>query len=712
MITRPEKVPQKEITSIDVTSFEQGLYLNGAQNAPANSFVKSKDVELTLDGYLTVRRKLMPFLPDTVGKSYQKYPVFWNGQLYFFTADDNKAKWCQIGDLTWTDCVTDPLTTTTTTTTDEPIPSTNIVTTNEGGMTKFLRVLDKVLIINGRNGDKLAYIDLAQTGFPVIRYDLVDNPTNAPTGTLTGLAAGDFNVYYGITFGGSIGETELSLILTQSVNHVRSEWSTLSTPGSIEIDRNNTVPDGARTWNVYVAIAAPNGTIQPEDMLLLAGDIDINTDKFVDNGTLALNLGQPAPLDNSTDGPKVDQGIVADGNPILWDDQDNPYSIWIGGGGLNALIFSTSDGGYRAEPEKGTNYYPTTVIGFRTGQGIPALTVLFSNTEGLSKQAILQQQTVTYGDQSFSVWGVTEQHFGAAGVAAPNSAINYNGKLIFFSTDGILSMETQPSVQNVLSTLQISRPVDELVRSIKNSAMPFVVGTGWNNKYMWCVPSRGFDDPQQILVLDTNSKGVEGNGAFDTLNIPCQWLGVVSPQDAAAFVYVSQGNKTYKLVEGASTFDVVDGVNVPFSVNATGPLIGVSGAAHNTWQANVQVMFYILGLIGEIEIGVTYRNLNGRLKSKSKIIQGPSFTPSVAGGYGDPQWNFANFPLIPGFGFPQIDDSNFSVQSSDLRRPVRIDDIMNEAQWWFRTPVGFNGFDAIRAISFEGINLGVRPDLQ
>lgn len=711
MITNPTKVPQKEITSIDLTNWGGGLYLNGEQNAPADAFVKSKDVELTLDGYITQRRRLMPFLPDTVGVSYQKYPVLWQGQLYYFTGDDNKVKWCQKGDLTWTDCETDPLTTTSTTT-DEEVPTTNSFQTNNGGMMKFHRVLDKVLIINGKNGDKLAYIDLAQVGFPVIRYDLVDDPENAPTATLDGLTTGDFNVYYAITFTGSIGETNLSPILTQSVNHVRDEWSTLSTPGQVTISRGNSVPEGARGWNVYVAIAAPNGTISPEDMLLLAGDIDLNTDKFVDNGTLDINLGQPAPTSNSTDGPRVDQGIVADGNPILWADQDNPYAIWIGGGGPNAMIFSTSSGGYKAEPESGTNFYPTTVIGFRTGQGIPALTVLFSNTEGLAKQAVLQQQTVTYGDSSFSVWGVTEQHYGAAGVAAPNSAINYNGKLLFFSTDGILSMETQPTVQNVLSTLQLSKPVDSLVRSIKNQAMSAVVGTGWNNKYMWCVPSRGFDTPQEILVLDTNSKGIDGNGAFYTLNIPAQWIGVISPPDEAAFVYISQGNKTYKLMESNATFDVKDGVNIPFSTSASGPLIGTANKAHNTWQANVQVMFYVMGLIGEMEVGVTYRNLNGRLKSKSKIIKGAEFTPSVAGGYGDPQWNFAHFPLIPGFGMPQIEDSNFAIQSSDIRKPVRIDDIMNEAQWWFKTPVGFNGFKAVRAISFEGINLGVRPDLQ
>ncbi len=47
----------------------------------------------------------------------------------------------------------------------------------------------------------------------------------------------------------------------------------------------------------------------------------------------------------------------------------------------------------------------------------------------------------------------------------------------------------------------------------------------------------------------------------------------------------------------------------------------------------------------------------------------------------------------------------------DVRVAVRVDDIMNEAQWFYSTPVGYNNYK-VKAISFEGINLGVRPDLQ
>lgn len=691
-VDKPVPVPKKEIASVDLTVWTSGLNLNGPQSAPPSSFIDSKDVELTVDGLITPRRVLMPFLPDTSGTIYQILPVTWNGNLYFFTADNGKIKFCQEGDSAWTNC-----------------GGSNTITTGNGGKPKFLRVLNNILMLNGTNGDKLMYVDLTTAGFPVVKWSLVTDPTTAFTDTLTGLGAGSFNIYYAYSYSGQVGETKLSNIATISIDHVRDQWQTMATPGKITLTRP-AAPAGAKFWNVYVALAATGGSIQPSDMLQLAAGLDLSTTTFVDDGSLSINLSSVAPIANSTDGPKVNHGIVEDGNPILFGDPDNPQNIYIGGGGPYAMDFSISNGGYLAKPEEGTNFEPTAIIGFRNGQGIPSLTVLYSNTEGLSKQSVLEQQTVNYGNQSFSVWGVTEQHYGASGVAATDSAINYNGKLLFLSTDGFMSMNTQPLRQNVISTDAISvQSIDKYVRKIKNSAMGEVVGAGWDNKYMWTVPNDGFDTPQQILISDDNNQ-VEEKGAWYPLNIPAQWIGVISPKGDAAFIYVCQGNKTYKLVPGSSTFDTKGGVPVPFSTGATGPLIPLGGKAHNNWQAIVQVMFYFTELVGDITVGVTYRNQNGQLKTKVKNYSGPIYTPSVAGGWGDPAWSYSDMPAWR--GEPAISGSaSVQTQAVDARIPVRIDDIASEAQWFYYTPVGYSSYK-LRAISFEGINLGVRPDLQ
>lgn len=815
-VDKPVPVPAQDITSIDVVNFDGGLNLNGAQNAPQNSFIDSKDVELSIDGFLGPRRVLTPFLPDTVGTSYQKAPVIWNGLIYYFTVDmgDGQAKFCQEGDNDWTICDTayvaasyttaltgsnndlvytaiaegtggnaitityvnpgtpsaslsvtvsgnditvhlatngsSAITSTATLIKAAIIASspasslvgvvlapgntgagvvtalstqnlaggagTNLFQAADGGKPEFLRVLDKLIVLNGDNQDLIAFIDLSTPGFPVSFPQAVDDPSGTLSASPTTITnSGSFKIYYAYSYTTQFGETELSTILDYTVSSPRDQWQTLSTPGKLAITRSDlgSEPAGAQFWTLYVALAATAGAIQDSDMLQLAVKLDLTIGTFTDDGSLSINLGSVAPLVNSTAGFKAAHGIVEDGNPILFGDPDNTENVYIGGGGIYALDFSINNGGYKAQPEQGTNFSVTAIIGFRNGQGIPSLTVLFSNTEGLAKQSVLEQQTVNYGDQSFSVWGVTEQHYGAAGVAATVSAINYNGKLLFLSTDGFMSMNTQPLRQNVIATAPISiQRIDKLVRTIKNSAMNTVVGAGWDNKYMWTVPTNGFDTPQQILIADDNN-AIQDQSAWYTLDIASQWIGVVSPKGASAFVYVCQGNKTYKLLPGTGTFDTKNGVPVPFSTKATGPLIPMGGtAAHNRWQANVQTIFYVRQLIGTITVGVTYRNQNGKLKTKTKTFNGPSFTPSAAGGWGDTQYTYGGFPQIPGWrSSPAIVDKVGLLSAQDIRIPVQIDDLTNEAQWFYTTPVGYNNYQ-LRAISFEGINLGVAPDIQ
>lgn len=705
MIDKFPKIPQQEITSTDVLNFASGLNLNGAANADSNSFISSTDVELSPDGFIVPRRTLTQFLANTVGSVYQIYPVIWQGFIYYITADKISSGsgtsghiiYCKEGDTTWT-----------------VAGGSNAFTVFNGGKTEFVRALDTVLILNGTNGDKVAYLSLST--FNVTKYVAIADPVSAMTATFSGglTGTGSSFIYYAYSYTTTTGETNLSPILTQAISNVRDQWQTLATPGKITLTRPGTAPTGAQYWNLYIALSSQGGTILASDMLQLALQLDLNSATFTDDGSLSINLSGPAPLSNSTAGFRADHGIIVEGNPILFGDPDTPQNIWIGGGGQNALSFANSMGGYKAQPNLGTNFQVSTIIGFRNGQGIPSLTVLFNNTEGLAEQAVLEQQTVTYGNQTFSVWGVVSQHYGAAGVAAADSAINYNGKLLFMSTDGIMMMNTQPLRQNVISTDNVTiKTMAPYIQGILNSAMKTIVGTAWDNRYMFIIPNNGFLTPQQILIMDDNNKVAENdnNGAFYTMNIPAQWIGVISPLNEGAFIYITQGNQSFKLDPGIATYDTKAGVQTPFSTAATGPLIPIS-PGRNAWQADVQAMFYVEQLVGTITVGVTYRNQNGVLKTKSKTHVGPQFIPAYTGGWGDPQWTYAAFNQIPGWGSsPTINVGAAAVVPQDVRIPVQIDDLMNEAQWWFTTPAGFNSYK-LRAVNFEGQNLGVRPDLQ
>lgn len=690
-VEKPVPVPKKRIGSVDITGFSGGLFLNGEQNAKGNQLVEpTNNVEPSINGFLGPRKSLQRWLPETVDPGYEIYPALWEGEVINFTADDDKIKYIVEGDNEWTDCVGD-----------------NSITMGEGVKIKFLRVLDVLLILGGAGDNKLAYVKLDTK--EVVKYTAVDDPTDPLTASPTGITnSGSFKIYYGYTYSSSVGETKISPILEYTISKTRDTWKA---DGSeyLTITRPDfgSEPAGSKFWNLYIALAANGGIIQDSDMLMLAGGLDLNQGSIIDNGTLAIDIGRGnPPVENSTDGPKVKHGIETNGRPILFGDVVNPHNIWIGGDGEYALDFSASNGGFRSEPSKGTNFYPASVIGFRNGQGIPSLTILFSNTQGISKQATLEQQTINYGNQSFVVWGVTEQNYGAAGVASTYGVINYKGQLSFPSTDGFMSMDTQPSLQNVLATRGIDDNIKPYIERIKVSALGEIIGTGWANRLLWLIPAYGFDTPTQILIRDLNN-----DGAWYTLNIEAQWIGTVSPPNSAAFVYIRQGTKILKMAESFGTVDYKGSSAETFATEATGALIGMN-EAHNGYQALVQAMFYIRNIIGDITIGVNYRDLNGNIKTKEKTFHGPAYVRSSSGGWSDPQFNYANFPMPPTWDSTvPITESNATLQSVTKRIPLAINDLASEAQWFIRTPDGYNDYQ-LRAVSYEGENLGVKPDLR
>lgn len=126
----------------------------------------------------------------------------------------------------------------------------------------------------------------------------------------------------------------------------------------------------------------------------------------------------------------------------------------------------------------------------------------------------------------------------------------------------------------------------------------------------------------------------------------------------------------------------------------------------------VQAVFYVMNLVGNIEIGVNYRNQNGKLKTKSKIYEGPVYKRSTAGGWSSPQYTYHGFPTPAGWdpvGF--IGVGTGLLTREDKRITISINDLASEVQWWIRTEAGYNDY-LLKVISFEGENLGVKPDLR
>lgn len=688
MAYKPVKVPERRISSNDVVSFNGGLDERGEANAAPNTFTFGRNTMVDLQGLVTHRQGKKRWLPDTVETCYQIFPAIYDDHLYYLVADDGKIKYCEAGDTVWTDC-----------------GGNNTVTTGPGIINTFLRVLDRVLVYNGI--DKLRFINLAN--LQMVKYLPVTDPANAPTATATGItASGSFKVYYAISFNSSVGTTKISPILSQAVSKARGSWKTDGTE-YLTIARNNTTPTNATSWNLYIATDAAGGTIAASDMMLIASGLDLSVTSFMDTGTISINISQgTAPEDNSTDGPIVQYGVESEGRPILWGDPNNPYNLYIGGDGANALDFSPTNGGYTLPLNKGTNYYPMSTVGFRNGQGIPSLTVLFSNTMGLSKQSIIEQQTVTYGNFSFVVWGVTEQNYGSAGVSSPYSVVNYLGKLIFPTADGIVAMDTAASLQNVLSSERISNPISETVDTFRNSSLKYIVGTAWNNRVYMTVPSRGYSYNNEIIVYDMTNKE---HPIWYKWDIKCQWIGVVSPLDSASFVYICQDNYIFRLQTAyVAQDDTSDGLSEAFPLSARGTLLGTN-AAHNNFTAINRAVFYLQDAIGDIEIGVTYRDRNGKLKTKSRVVTQGGYNTSHSGNWSDHSYLFTGQTIYKRWSdTPYIEDADTSNKET-IREALKLNNVIaSEAQWFINTNLDNSSF-TLRSVSYEGVNIGIKADL-
>lgn len=688
MANYPKVTPAK-ITSLDINSLSAGLDQRGAANIKANSFSVGKNVMVTSQGLATHRFGRKKWLPDiSGGTAGMVFPALYNGVVKYITADSGKIKYCVDDDTAWTNCGGDNTVTTT-----SPVT--------------FIRCLNKVLILNGI--DNLGYVDL--TTMNVVHSATVASPTSAPTGTLTGITTGSFKVYYCIAYNALFGKTASTPILTQSVSKIREQWASDGSQG-VTITDPNTRPIGASSWNLYMATAPAGGTIQYTDLLPIALGLDINTTTYFDNGTVTpITNNGTAPSTNTTQGPKAKYGVEIEGRPFLYGITGDEYAVMIGGDNDNALDFTEGNGGYRLVLNSGTNYYPQSIFGFRNGQGSPSITVLFSNTEGLSKQSIIEQNTVTLGDYSATVWGNTEQNYGSAGVSSPYAVVPYKGAVIFPTVDRIIKINTQASMQNVLLPEIISDPIESEISGIRSDLLGKIVGTAWGNKFMFAAPTGGFTSNNKILIYDVSRTDAE---CWYTFDLVANWIGTITPPNGTGFVYITEGTSFYKLdTVYVAQDETSTGLTVPFPVELTTALVG-SNTAHDGYFAVVQVVFYLRSFIGSVDLMVKYRDYqSGKLKTKTKTVTNGAYTKSSIGNWSSPDYLYnQSLPTkVLRWGDTGMVTDAQSSQKDDMRFSVPLSVVTNELQATVAINLD-NSAVVLRSISFQGQSLGISPDIK
>lgn len=690
-VPNPIKVKGAQITSSDVVSFDAGLDERGDYNIAPNTISYGRNGSVNSAGNFTKRLSKKKWLPDSVGFNSEVATEYYGGEIIYFIADDGKIKYCRENDTVWTVC-----------------GGTNTITTTPGVITTFMRVNDILLCMNGV--DEMRFITLSTLNMTIFTF--VADPVSVITAAATGITgAGPFHVYYGFTYssdGG--GETAIGPILSQPVSKSRSTWNPDGTE-YLTLSFNDTPPAAATSRNLYAAIALQGTTPVASDLAMLQSNIPLASASFVDNGSIPFNISfNTAPDSNSTAGLKASSGVMAGTTPVVYGDPDNPYDLNFGALTDTGVSFGANNGGQRLPLLKGTNYYPTSVIGFRNNQNIPNLIALFSGTDGVSRQQIISQKTLSYGNATINYWGADDLNTGAGALYSSRGVVSYLNQLLFPSSDGIVSIKTDSRILGVLSPTIVSKSIQKTYATIKNAEFNKIIATAWNNLIFFAVPSRGYNYNNQIAVYDLNNIDKPKWYIWDLV---VDWIGTISPPNQASFVYIRQGNSFFKLQESYVAEDEnANGTTTAYPVVVEGNLKAFS-QGKNVYMAITQAVFYVAEFIGTITIQVTYYDRKGRPKIKSKSFTNGSHTRNIFAGWGNPRllWRSGNNRLIRwSTPIPSSGDSN-SSQKITKRCRIRLPNpVVNEIKFKASSDLNNTSFDVVNG-NFEGVNIGVVGDI-
>lgn len=487
----------------------------------------------------------------------------------------------------------------------------------------FIQVADKVLVLTPT--DNLSYLDIPTSVIvPFTNLTTPSNPTVANNGT-TSLTSGTtaFNMYYSITWNSSVGQTDGSAITTTAVNKDRDFW--IATDNSLKVTRGS-APAGATSWNVYGGQGT--GTGGTPQLYLIASGLDITISDYVDNGTAPLQLTEPLPTYNSTAGPKVARGAVINGRPWLVGDSENPYYVWRGGDPGYELDFSPSNGGGYSKVGSGTENIPVKVVSYRDGKGTAGVTVLSQGLSGSGKRFIIAPQSITYGEQTFIVYQVTEDN-GQSGTDAPDTVVLYNDSLWYLSRDGFKTTGSKINLPNVLSTDNVDRTIRTDIKSLNIASMPYAVGLANEGRIYYALPN-GSSTNNEIWVLDLDREGAW----MKPWSISADWMLLYTDNSGTTHHLVLSNNVIYELSYVSLTAD--NGLAVP--TNGTSGQIKFSDDGM-MWGKLVMVIFTIYRPQGAINFTISGNTKNSALQ----VVGNNTFTStSTRAGWSEPKLGWSS----------------------------------------------------------------------
>lgn len=705
-VTTPKPPKQPSISSRFINNFGTGLFSLAQTQAPPNSMVSANNVQIYYDKTIRPRDSLVEVYDGdydgtgTPGGNIMSRPiaVTIRGTTYLFFVQDGKILFSNYDD--------DP---------NSVVACGGSNTFTSSARAMLHMVYGFIVITNG--ADPLAYVDTAQSGFPVIKFSPIDDPTSAPTMAATGFPTGtEFTTYYAVTFNSTVGETKASPIGNIQLSAARDTWK----PDGSEFVTVTcpTPPTGAKSWNLYAATASNGGIIQPSDMQRLSAGLDIGQLKFADNGSIPLDISAPsAPTSNSTQGPVCKWSVVVlNQRLVLFGDVQNEYNIWIGGDGEYPLDLTESHNGYRAEVARGTGYEPRVISTFRTGIGEPVVRVNCINSENEPRYYELAPAALSAGDTTLKVWTITEQASGEASAISPWAIYPNKASLYFYAPYGFYTVGTKALIQNVLSTDRISTNIQSLVDTIRVDASDNICAQGFNDRIYWTVPIEGSFKNNAILTYDTL-----GDGMWYLDRLPADWLFVVDNHRELASMFIVQGARMLRFSQVNRASDVPSIAQasslVAFPVSAIGaPIWG--NPAGSMYDYLLQAVFTFLSGQGTLSMGISYIDRSGNQKVKSRDYVFSTFSPSYTGSWADPHdnWTGNAIPVLSILNsWSDVGDANgtalgFADVTKITRVKVPINSEFRQANWWIKGDNPLLNFVLV-GVEYKVLTIGVGEDL-
>jgi len=316
----------------------------------------------------------------------------------------------------------------------------------------------------------------------------------APSIVEAGLAGTANSYYYKCVRVNEVGMSVASSASAQvQANVARENWDTTTNYATL------TVPayEGTQTrTDIYISQDGTSG-----EFFYLGST---STTTFVDDGSWVVNPVVTAPIENTTQGPLVEELVNVGGRMYGVRDSDNKYRIWFTGSAPYSGAFSSSyDGGY-LDWQEGGKYIPMKVEDYRDGKGTPYATIWCKSADGQGCILQMTLETLTIADVSITV-PTAYKLPGSRGTGAPGSVINVLNDYFFYNSQAIYNLGSRAQFLNLLSTDEVSANIRPSVKQISNEGEDNIATAYSDAKVYFSVPV-GQTENNRTMVYDTERR--------------------------------------------------------------------------------------------------------------------------------------------------------------------------------------------------------------